>query len=511
MNNPFSRGIQMLRIGWGARKAGQAHSDAERLLAQRALSAMLAGARGVTMKVGQLFADTDSDNPFRQLLDNIEPLPLADILPFIESQLGHPWQQSFRHIEEAHAAASLGQVHHAILLDGREVALKVRYPDIADAVNAELKLAGLMPGVGPVKKWGIDLDAYKTVLKTNMDQELDYLSEARRQSDYAQQVQVTGLHTPEIIEEYCRSGLLVQSWEQGSKLDEIIHWPIPARQELGKILIRTLFSSLFKAGLVHGDPHMGNYFFRQHPAPGVVLLDYGCTIEVSKTARLALLKFILALREDRDISPLQAFAAMGFDAQKLAYIKNSLPLISRILFRPFLGEQALRMQDWKVKQPMIQLLGEQRWWFRSAGPANLLLLMRAFQGLEQQLEILQIYQPWWPLLRESVGDELLQQARDFVLPPLPEGLEQGPGLKAIAETLYVEVLKNGAPHVKVSLPAEAAMELASLMPEDVLKQLESSSDIDLEAIQQRIYDSGIAAQMVFEYQHGEKTYRVWLK
>lgn len=501
----------MLRIGWGMRKAGQAHSDAERLLAQRALSAMFAGARGVTMKVGQLFADTDPANPFKQLLDNIEPLPLETVYPLIDQQLGHPWQQSFNHIEEAYAAASLGQVHHATLTDGREVALKVRYPDIADAVNAELKLAGLIPGVGPVKKWGIDLDAYKNVLKRNMDQELNYLSEASRQVEYAKQVRVDGLHTPDIITEYCREGLLVQSWEYGRKLDETVQWAIADRQTLGKILIRTLFHSLFKAGLVHGDPHMGNYFFRHHPAAEVVLLDFGCTIEVTQTARLALLKFILALREGRDISPLQCFAAMGFDAHKLVYIQNSLPLISRILFRPFLGEKAMRMQDWKVKQPMTQLLGDQRWWFRSAGPANLLLLMRAFQGLEQQLEQLQVYQPWWPLLKESIGEELLQQARDFRLTDLPSELEQGPGIKAIAETLYVEVFKNGAPHVKVSLPAEAAMELATLMPEDVLEQLQNSTEVDLVAIQQRIYDSGIAPQMVFEYQHAEKTYKVWLK
>jgi len=501
----------MLRIGWGMRKAGQAHTDAERLLAQRALSAMFAGARGVTMKVGQLFADTDADNPFRQLLDNIEPLPLEAVLPLIEQQLGYPWQQSFSHIDEAYAAASLGQVHHATLTDGREVALKIRYPDIADAVNAELKLAGLMPGMGPVKKWGIDLDAYKNVLKRNMDQELDYLSEARRQTEYSREIQVNGLHTPEVITEYCREGLLVQSWEYGRKLDEATQWTVAERQTLGKILIRTLFHSLFKAGLVHGDPHMGNYFFRRHPAPEVVLLDYGCTIEVTETARLALLKFILALREGRDISPLQCFAAMGFDAHKLIYIQNHLPLISRILFRPFLGEKAMRMQDWKVKHPMTQLLGERRWWFRSAGPANLLLLMRAFQGLEQQLEQLQAYQAWWPLLKESVGEELLQHARDFTLPELPPELEQGPGIKAIAETLFVEVLKDGAPHVKVSLPAEAAMELASLMPEDVLEQLQNSNEVDLEAIQQRIYDSGIAAQMLFEYQHENKTYKVWLK
>ncbi|MBD3669220.1 MAG: ABC transporter [Gammaproteobacteria bacterium] len=512
MNNPIGRGLKLLRIGWQARKMGQSHSDAERLLAQRALTAMFAEARGVTMKIGQLFADSDEATPFRELLDNIEPLPLETVLPLIDRQLGRPYHEVFEHIEASSAAASLGQVHHArFKQDGSEVAIKIRYPDIRDAVESELRLAGLMPGMGPVKKWGFDLLGYKEVLKQNMDRELDYRSEAQRQQAFAQGVMVDGLVVPKVYPELCREALLVQSWEGGESLEQAKEWPIELRQQLSRILIKTLLTSLFHHGQVHGDPHSGNYLFRRggHGVE-VALLDYGCTIEVNETARLALLKLILAMREGRDISPLQCFAAMGFDEQKLGYIAPTLPLVARILLRPFHATRPLRMEDWPVSQPMSRLLGDKRWWFRSAGPPQLLLLLRAFQGLSRQLQSLEAYQDWWTLIRESLGDELLQRAREFQLPPLSRELSETPGLQAIADTLHVEVLKNGSPHVKVSLPAEAALDLAELMPEEVLEQLQGSGEIDLEAIQQRVNDSGIAPQDVFDYSHADKHYRVWL-
>jgi len=155
------RALQFFRIGLAAKKLQHTQDEAERLLAKRALAGLFADARGITMKVGQLFAGNDGATPFQELVEGIEPLPLKAMIPLLEAEIGQKYKKVFRSIEPAIAAASLGQVHLAVLKNGDQVAVKIRYPDISDAVDAELRLVGLMPGVGPVNRWGFDLDAYK--------------------------------------------------------------------------------------------------------------------------------------------------------------------------------------------------------------------------------------------------------------------------------------------------------------------------------------------------------------
>ena len=466
MLEQIKRGAQLAKIGWNLRKTGENYSEAERALAKRHLVNLFAQSKGITMKVGQLFADDSVDNPYNQLVDSIEPLPLNTVIPEVEKALGGNIEQFFSIFKAAEHAASLGQVHYAELHDGTPVAVKVQYPDIQKAVDAELKLAGLLPGAGPVKKWGFDLSSYIDTLRANMERELDYLSEARRQQEYYQKVKVAGLVVPKVYMELCRKTILVQSWETGDKLEMITHWTIDDRLETGRILLKTLLASLFEAGLVHGDPHSGNYLFRKdkNGVPEVVLLDYGCTIPVDRTERLSLLKLIVATRSSKDISALSAFVSMGFELDKLAKIAKSLPMLARILFRPFLAEDRFRVVDWNLKKDFESLLGERRWWFRSAGPSNLFLLLRAFQGLTGQLGSLQAYIPWWKLLYEAVSLDTFAAAGQMCLPELASEFTEGTEINSIATTLHVKVLKNGVSKASVELPAELVLDLKNIIP-----------------------------------------------
>jgi predicted unusual protein kinase regulating ubiquinone biosynthesis (AarF/ABC1/UbiB family) len=152
--NLFKRVAKVAKIGVAARKLKHSGTDDDRLKARRALTALFADARSVTIKFGQLMAQ-GGDDPLTELTDSIEPLPLTDMISVIEGELGRPVMDIFASIEESTAAASLWQVHKARLKNGTTTAIKVQYPAIKDAVDAEIKLFGLMPGVGPLSKWGV--------------------------------------------------------------------------------------------------------------------------------------------------------------------------------------------------------------------------------------------------------------------------------------------------------------------------------------------------------------------
>ena len=506
--------INLLRIVLFANKIKRSQTENERLLAQQALARILADTKGLAMKVGQLQADMDGGNAFQELVTGVEPLPLKQMLPELNKSLGFPAKKVFKKIDEAVAAASLGQVHFAKLKTGEKVAIKIRYPNIADAIETELRIAGLMPDIGPVKQWGFDIKAYKIGLRNNMLRELNYLSEANRQHDFFKAVRVEGLYIPQVYHELCRESILVQSRASGVLINQIKDWPKKDKLVVGEILLTTLFKSIFVAGEVHGDPHAGNvlYDYDETGRPMVSLLDYGCTIPVSEHRRKALLKLIVACRLKQTTNPLDCFVALGFDADKLSHISGSLPLLCQYLFEPFLLEQPLNPSNWELERNIKALLGEKRWWFRSAGPADLLLLMRAFQGLVEQLSYLQVSLNWWDVLQQAVGENIIKQAIDYDLPVVTvKASEISACFSEQAETLNVQVKENSRTIVSVTLPAEAALEIENIMPEDVNELLTNSDDINLTNIVNNLRLKGLMPQMLFEFKNGEKTYKVWLE
>ncbi|MGR9015095.1 MAG: ABC1 kinase family protein, partial [Gammaproteobacteria bacterium] len=493
------RSLQFFRIGLAAKKLQRSQNETERLLAKRALAGLFADARGITMKVGQLFAGNDGSTPFQELVEGIEPLPLKTMIPLLERELGKKPKTVFRSIDQATAAASLGQVHLAELTNGEQVAVKIRYPDIAEAVDSELRLVGLLPGVGPVNRWGFDLDAYKKSLRDNMHRELDYRSEAQRQDYFRRTVQVPGLRVPEVYSDLCSERVLVQSRAQGVLIDKASDWPEQDRRAIGQTLMLTLFKSLFAAGEVHGDPHPGNIFYSHDESgqPLVTLLDYGCTISIAEQRRMALLKLIVGCRERSAIKPLDCFAALGFDSKKLSPISGSLPALCQILFQPFLLNHPFNSEQWQLGSAFNDLLGDYRWWFRSAGPSDLFLLMRAFQGLIQQLQQLDVRLPWWPLLQQAVGQELIQQAMAYPLPAIAQEIAATSlSFDQQAVKLCVRVSEGGEQRVSIAMPAEAVLDLERLIPEDVLERIIRSGKIDLKQLSRSIRANGIIPQQL---------------
>ena len=485
----------------------------EREQAHQALAALLGTARGLPMKIGQLMASDNLQNAYQPLVTSVNPLSLAKTLPTLQHELNQPIEQIFTEIKESQAAASLGQVHYAVLINGSEVAVKIRYPGIVDTVKAELQLTDWLPSAGPFKRWQFNSKDYKQTLRRQLLRETDYRIEAQTQQRFRQNLSVKGLCVPKIYPDLTRAGVLVQAWESGCRINEVGDWSKKQRLEIGRTLLVTLFQSLFVHGEIHGDPHSGNYLFRHDEAgnPVVVLLDYGCTVLITKARRLALLKLIDAYCNYQPINGVQCFVAMGFNPEKLQHIEAKFPALCDALFLPFTQTRAFELETWQLADTLQQLLAEQRWWFRAAGSADLLLLLRAFHGLIQQLTTLQVALPWAALLRYAVGESLLQQARELVLPELGEFLVNTKPLRIKARKLCVRVYEKDVVSISLDLPAEAAIELDSLIPAAVLAEMKASSEIDLLQLTAKLQQQGIVPQLLFETDNGEKRCRVWLE
>lgn len=510
--NTASRVAKMAQIARTARQTTRG-SDEARRLAKHALANLLADARGVPMKIGQFLATMPGDEIFQGLVKSIQPRSLSEMLPVLQEGLGRPVKEVFSSIDESEAAASLGQVHHAVLLDGTQVAVKLRYPDISDAVEAEMRLAGLIPGVGPAKKWGFDLGAYKTALKQNMDRELDYRDESQRQERFRRACQVPGLVVPRVYDEWCSSGVLVQSWESGQRLQAVQDWSHAQRVRVGTILMTNLFASLFVTGEIHGDPHAGNLYFRRKRVgtPEVVLLDYGCTVPVPEHARWSLLKLIVGCHDRDETDPLRCLAAIGFDPNKLLPIADVLPALCQLLFEPFCRREPFSTQYWDVNRRVGALLGELRWWFRSAGPANLILLMRAINGLVSQLVTLKVILPWWGVLVDALGEGMIDHARHYTPPPLSSHVNRGnQTFQSVAQFLKIRVTEASRQVVALSMPASQVPFIQDQIPEDVLTKIRDAQ-INLDEIVRRTCEQGIVPGELFTLDTGCRQYRVWLE
>ncbi len=452
----LKRAGEIAKIGIAARKVRKADTPAAESAAKRALALLLSDARGIPMKIGQLLAGSSPE--FEQLTESIDPEPLSTMQLVIEASLGRPLSEIFTQLEESSAAASLGQVHRGVLLDGSEVAVKVQYPGIADAVSTELKLAGLMPGVGPAKKWDFDIDGYRRVLARNMRAELDYRSEAARQESFRVRVKVPGLIVPKVRHDLTSSGVLVQSWQSGSTMKEAMGWAPVIRKRVAEVLLQTLFKSIFEHGEVHGDPHAGNYRFHEE---GVILFDFGCTLTIPQPARLALLGLIMAAADGREINYLESFRLMGFDKRKLAQIRDRLPSLCAALFQPFARSKPFDAKNWKLGEKVREQLGELRWWFRSAGPPELFLLMRAFQGTVLQLNALDIQLNWHKILGQTLDVKLLEQAQTLEL----QSSADLPTVPVSNLLLRITIDGPNGRELAMSMPAEEALRLEEIMPE----------------------------------------------
>ncbi|RSS34560.1 AarF/ABC1/UbiB kinase family protein [Streptomyces sp. WAC08241] len=266
--------------GLGKRIGGRSAEIVARELQQRTadqLFKVLGELKGGAMKFGQALSVFESAlpeevaGPYRAALTKLQdaapPMPTRTVHAVLEERLGADWRELFLEFEDKPAAAaSIGQVHRAVWHDGREVAVKVQYPGAGEALLSDLtQLSRFARLLGPLVP-GMDIKPLITEMRDRVSEELDYGLEATAQQKHAEEfADDPDVVVPAVVHQ--SEQVLVTEWMEGLPLAEVIaDGTREQRDRAGQLLARFLFSGPARTGLLHADPHPGN--FRLLPGAG---------------------------------------------------------------------------------------------------------------------------------------------------------------------------------------------------------------------------------------------------
>jgi predicted unusual protein kinase regulating ubiquinone biosynthesis (AarF/ABC1/UbiB family) len=329
--------------------------------------------KGGAMKLGQALSVFEAAlpeevaAPYRAALTKLQeaapPLPAASVHKVLAAELGEDWRTQFVEFNDVPAAAaSIGQVHRAVWSDGREVAVKIQYPGAGPALLSDLRQLGRLARVFAAMTPGLDIKPLLSELETRVKEELDYRLEAESQETFANAYDGDAeIRVPHVIAGGER--VLITEWMDGTPLSVIIREGTPEQRDRASLLLaRFLFSGPVLAGLLHADPHPGN--FRLLPDGRLGVIDFGAVNRlpdgapepIGVIASLALAgkadEVLALLRSEGFVKP-----SIKVDADEvLSYVMPLLEPVAKPTFRfsrAWLRHEAVRLGD--PRSPANQL------------------------------------------------------------------------------------------------------------------------------------------------------------
>lgn len=400
------------------------------------LTAALGGLKGPLMKVAQILATVPDLLPeeytaqLAQLQTNAPSMGWPFVKRRMTAELGAGWQKryaSFSH--EAAAAASLGQVHRAESHDGRKLACKLQYPDMSSAVEADLQQLRVIFSIYRRYDKAIDPSNIHVELMARLREELDYRREARNMALYGQMLDgEAGVNVPEPLPELSTDRLLTMTWLDGEPILSHVSHHLDARNAIARNMFRTWYVPFYEYGVLHGDPHLGNYTVGEDHT--INLLDFGC-IRIFRPAFIrAVIDLYWALLNKDDDLAAHAYEVWGFRSLN-RQVMQILNQWASFLYRPLMEDKVQRIQDDGGALYGAQVAGKVQRELRDIGgvapPREFVLMDRAAIGLGSVFTRLGAEVNWHTLFHELIQgfDAEAMEARQRVALeaaglPLPE-------------------------------------------------------------------------------------------
>jgi predicted unusual protein kinase regulating ubiquinone biosynthesis (AarF/ABC1/UbiB family) len=312
--------------------------------------------KGGAMKFGQALSIFEAAlppeiaGPYRATLTKLQesapPLPASTVHRVLAEDLGPDWRDQFAQFnDKPAAAASIGQVHRARWQDGREVAVKIQYPGAGRALLSDFTQLSRVARLFSVLMPGLEVKPLLDELRTRVAEELDYHLEAAAQQAFADAYAGDpDICVPNVIA--ATSHVLITEWMDGTPLSKIIsEGSQEERDQAGLLFVRFLFSGPARAGLLHADPHPGNFRILADGRLGV--LDFGAVDRLPDGFPLFIGRLLRIVHDGTDIKPAeQELRAQGFLKEGIEIDPEALRAFLAPLAEPSRVERFKFSREW---------------------------------------------------------------------------------------------------------------------------------------------------------------------
>ena len=310
----------------------------------------LGNIKGPLMKVAQLSATIPDLLPpeyaaeLTHLQSNAPPMGWLFVKRRMAAELGLHWQKNFKEFsKEASRAASLGQVHKAKLPNGKEVACKLQYPDMGSAVTADLSQLKLIFSIYQTYNKAIKTEEIYKEITQRLTEELDYEREKKLTQIFDKIFsKSTYVHIPKTIKKLSTKRLLTMSWLEGKSILDFKKAKKEVRNTIAKNMFYTWYKPFYEYGIIHGDPHLGNYTIQ--PNHTVNLFDFGCMRIFEGNFIQGVIDLYYALQSNDEERAVHAYTQWGF----VNMTKNKLEVLNKwaeFIYSPLMDDKVQKIQQ----------------------------------------------------------------------------------------------------------------------------------------------------------------------
>ena len=371
----------------------------------------LGNIKGPLMKVAQLSATIPDLLPpeyafeLSQLQSNAPPMGWLFVKRRMFTELGDNWQKKFEKFEKKAArAASLGQVHKAILSNGNEIACKLQYPDMASVVKADLSQLKLIFSIYQSYNRAIKTDEVYKEITERLTEELDYERERKLTRVFNNIfLKVPYVHIPQTYEKLSTKRLLTMSWLEGSSILEFRKAKKEIRNKIAKNMFYAWYRPFYKYGIIHGDPHLGNYTVQNDYS--INLFDFGCMRVFKGKFIQGVIDLYFALQKNNMAQAVHAYEQWGFNnitKKKL----NVLNKWANFLYSPLLKDKVQKIQENNSGLYGAQIAAEVHQELKQLGgvkpPKEFVFMDRAAVGLGSVFMHLKAEVNWYRIFHDLI-------------------------------------------------------------------------------------------------------------